>query len=178
MGDENTLATLPQSHTMEIPAFGKSPSMKFDMINVRVAESRFGEAKDVSPITYSDLEYTLNESYRDLKRFLSSIGYQLAMAEKAKEEAKADVLLGSYAEAMRGKPKYQDNADLRQAYLSRDLAYEAAVTRIAQLKALESNFDGKLKVVENVCRAMRKKMDLIIRSGIPTGSLYNTQGRK
>jgi hypothetical protein len=162
------------SQALELPAFGKSPALRIDMANIRAAERRIIEAKNVSPITYSDLEHTFNESYRDLKRYLSSIGHQLAMAEKALAEAKADVILGSYAELMQGKPKYQDNADLRQAHLMKDPAYSAALDRINQLKALESNFDGKLKVMENVCRYMRKSMDLILRSGMTT-NLYNTQ---
>jgi hypothetical protein len=34
------------------------------------------------------------------------------------------------------------------------------------LQALENLLEGKVKVVENVCRYMRKSMDMIIRSGI------------
>jgi hypothetical protein len=167
--------TFGENDVITLPAFGKGTSLKIEMSSIRTAERRIIEAKNVSPVTYSELEHVFNESYRDLKRHLSAIGYQLALAEKALAEAKADVILGSYAEFMVGKPKYQDNADLRQAYLTKDPAYSAAQDRIAQLKALESNFDGKLKVMENVCRYMRKKMDIIIRSGIPTGQFYNTQ---
>jgi hypothetical protein len=162
------------NHSLELPAFGKAPALKLDMTNIRNAETRIIEAKNVSVVTYSDLEHDFNESYRDLKRHLSSIEYNLLMAEKSLAEAKADVVLGSFAEFMEGKPKYQNNADLREAFLVKDPAYSAALDRVNQLKALQSNFDGKLKVMENVCRYMRKKMDLIIRSGRPTGNLYNT----
>ena len=165
---------LPENHVLEIPAFGKSPVLKLDMANINSAFRRLIEAKNVNPSTYADLEHAYNEAYRDLKRHTSSIGYHLALANKAMEEAKADVILGSYAEHMAGKPKYQDNSNLRDAFITKDAAYSAAYDRVSQLKALESNFDGKIKVLENVCRYMRKKMDLVIRNGI-SSNVYNSQ---
>jgi len=164
--------TLPSNHILEIPPFGGSPALKMDMSNVRFAESRLIEAKTVNPSTYSDLEHCYNEAYRDLKRYSSSIGYNLMMAEKALEQAKANVLLDKYPEFMKDKPKTQDNADLRKAFMIRDSEYCAALDRIAQLKALESNFDGKVKVMERVCSYMKKRMDLIIRSGLSGTNLY------
>jgi hypothetical protein len=164
--------TLPDDYALELPSFGKAPALKMDMTSIRTAERRIIEAKTVNPSTYAELEHTYGEAYRDLKRHLSSIGYQIAMAEKSLQEAKAEVILGSYAEFMKGKPKYQDNADLRAAFLIKDPAYSAALDRLAQLKALESNFDGKVRVMENVCRYMRQKIQLIIRSGLSDQSLY------
>lgn len=164
----------PSNQALVLPAFGKSPELKLEMGPIREAESRFLEAKTVSPSTYSDLEHTFNESYRDLKRHLSSIGYQLLLADKALRQAKAEVILGSYAEFMAGKPKSHDNSDLRDAFLIKDEAYVAALDRVAQLRALESNFEGKLKVVENVCRYMRQKIWLFSKSGIGDPNLYVT----
>lgn len=161
-----------------IPEFGKSPAITLDMKSTREAESRFIEAKSVNPVTYVDLEHTFNESYRELKRHHATVGYQIAMAEKAIKSAKAEVLLGSYAEAMKDKPKNADNADMREAYLTRDADYNAATDRLAQLKAIESFVDGRLKVIENVCRYMRKEMDLIMRSGLTGKDLYSTGGKK
>lgn len=166
-----------QSSLMVLPAFGKAPALKLEMANIRTAEQRIIEAKTVNPLTYVDLEHTFNEAYRDLKRHLASVGYSLTLAQKALEDAKADVILGSYADLMAGKPKSHDSSDMRQAYLTRDPAYSAALDRIAQLKAVESNFDGKIKVMENVCRYMRKQMDLILRSGMSNADYYVTQGR-
>ena len=168
---ENGL-TVPVNHALEIPAFGKSPGFSLQMGKIREAEVRFIEAKLVNPSTYTDLEHTFNESYRDLKQHLSQIGYQLQLADKALRTAKANVLLGSYAEFMQGKPKSHDNADLRDAFLIKDPDYLAALDRVAQLKALESNFEGKIKVVENVCRYMRQQMYLISKSGLGNSKLY------
>ena len=165
--------------TLVVPAFGKSPALSLEMGSIRSAEIRYVEAKTVNPSNYSDLEHTFNESYRDLKRHLSTIGYYLTLANKALREAKANVVLGSYAEYMSGKPKYQDNADLRDAFLMKDADYLAAMDRVAQLQALESNFEGKIKVVENVCKYMRQKMYLISKSGVPIETpLGSTIGRK
>jgi len=160
-----------------IAAFGKAPELKLEMAKIREAESRYIEAKTVNPSTYVDLEHSFNESYRDLKRHVSSIGYHLTLAQKALSEAKADVILGSYADYLADKPKYADSTARMEAYLSKDPAYSAAFDRVAQLKALENHFDGKIKVVENVCRYMRKKMDLIIRSGLTDSGMY-TQGKR
>ncbi len=175
MSEENRI---PDDHALVLPPFRKSPELSLDMGKIREAERRIIEAKMVSPVTYADLEHSFNEAYRDLKRHLSSIGYQIALAEKAIEEAKATVLLDKYPEFMAGKPKSHDNADLRKAFLMRDDDYVSSLDRLNQLKALESNFDGKIKTFENVCRYMRKKMDLILRSGLSSADLYNTQNRK
>lgn len=163
---------------MVLPAFGRAPELKMEMKNIREAEARLIEAKTVNPVTYADLEHTFNEAYRDLKKHIASIGYSLSMAQKSLEDAKADVILGSYAEAMKDKPKSHDTLDMRNAYLTRDAGYSAALERIAQLKALEANLDGKIKVMENVCRYMRKQMDLILRSGLTAREFYITQGKK
>lgn len=170
-----------QDKALVLPAFGKSPELKLEMGSIREAESRFLEAKTVSPATYSDLEHTFNESYRDLKRHLSNIGYQITLTDKALREAKGEVILGTYADHMKDKPKYQDNTDLRDAFLMKDEKYTSALDRLNQLKALQSNFEGKMKVVENVCKYMRQKMYLISKSGVPIdphGNIGVTIGKR
>lgn len=167
-----------QNHALVIPAFGKSPALHLDMGKIREAETRYIEAKTVNPSTYSDLEHSFNESYRVLKNHLSNIGYHLTLADKALRQAKASVVLGAYAMHMANKPKYQDNADLRDAFLMKDEDYIAALDRVNQLKALESNFEGKIKTVENVCKYMRQKIYLLTKSGVPDMGVHNTIGRK
>lgn len=155
--------------------------LSLDLGNIREAERRLIEAKTVSPITYADLEHTFNESYRDLKRHLAQVGFALAKAHQRLEDVKADVLLDLYPaflekQAKDGR-KISDSVDNRKAFMSRSSDYRMAVDRIDQLNALESNLDGKLKVMENVCRYMRKQMDLVLRSGLSGAHLYNTQGK-
>lgn len=158
-----------------IPAFGQSPAISLEITSTKEAERRLIEAKTVNPLTYSDLEHCFNESYRELKKHMSTVGYQIALADKALETAKANVLLDKYPDFMKDKPKAQDNADMRKAFMMRDPDYLAALDRVAQLKAIETFVDGRIKVMENVCRYMRKQMDLVLRSGLSNANLYNTQ---
>ena len=168
MSEENKTGT-----ALVISAFGKAPELRLEMENIREAERRLIEAKTVNPVTYADLEHTFNESYRDLKRHLSNIGFALTKAHQTMEEAKANALLDKYPDFLEQKG-LKDNTDNRKGFLTRDVDYVAALDRIAQLEALQSNFEGKLKVMENVCRYMRKQMDLILRSGLSGKDLYNT----
>jgi len=163
---------------MVIPPFKGTPKIELDLNATKEAELRFIEAKDVNPITYTDLEHSYNESYRELKRHHATVTYQLAMADKALEQAKATVLIDKYPDFMKDRPKSQDNADMRKAYLIQDADYVEALDRIAMLKAIESFVDGRIKVLENVCRYMRKRMDLIIRSGLTADQMYVTSGKK
>jgi hypothetical protein len=169
-----------EKHTLILPAVGKIPELKLEMSKVVEAEQRILEAKMVNPLTYVDLESCFNESYRDLKRHLSSVGYQHDLADKALNVAKSNMLLDTYPEYLEKNDfkKSQDNGDLRMAFFMRDPDYLAALDRTNQLKALQSNLDGKIKVMENVCRYMRKQMDLILRSGLSNRDYYLTQGNK
>lgn len=172
---EDSLSTVSKT-TLVLPSIGKIPELRLEMANVVEAEMRIIEAKTVNPVTYVDLENCFMESFRDLKRHISSVGYQLDLADKALELAKSDLLLDKYPEFLEqgNFKKSQDNGDLRMAFFMRDAAYIAALDRINQLKALESNLDGKIKVMENVCRYMRKQMDLVLRSGLSGRDLYLT----
>lgn len=173
MGEQNL-----NEHSIIVPAFGKSPQLRLDMGIVREAEIRLVEAKTVNPSTYSDLSHCYNESYRMLKLHLSNVGYQVALAEKALEEAKADVILGEYSEFLKDKPKTAGNTDLRNAFLIRNPEYSSALDRISQLKAIQSNFEGKIKVLENVVSYMKQKMYLVSKSGLGNENLHITSGKR
>jgi hypothetical protein len=173
---ENTPVTTG-GRTLILPSLGKVPELRLSMEKIDEAEKRFIEVKTVNPSTYVDLEHTFNESYRDLKKHLSAIGFQITVTDKAMESAKADVLLDKYQTYLEAND-LKDNADLRKAFLIRDETYSRALDRMNQLKAFESLLDGKIKNVENVCRYMRKQMDLLIRSGLSGGNLYVTSGSR
>jgi hypothetical protein len=165
---------------MEVPAFGKAPAISMDMGKIREAEHRIIEAKMVNPSTYAELESVYNEAYRDLLRYISAIGYQVVFTEKLLEEVKADILLDRYPKYLEdnGIKKTENNADLRKAFIARDADYQKTLERLNQLKALENNLSGKVKVFENTCRFMKKKMDLLIRSGNSSADYYVTSGKK
>ena len=160
---------LPTNYTdraeLTIPEFGSTPAITLDVTKIKEGEKRLVEAKVVNPGTYSDLEYVFNEGYRQAKTHLSQVGYEITVAKKALRTAKSKYLLDEYPEFLK-ENKLKDNASVRDAFLERQDEYVAAQDRIDMLTALESLLEGKIKVFENVCRYMRKEMDIVIRSGI------------
>lgn len=163
---------------MVIPGFQGSKDIVLPIAATRESEARFSEVQQVNPVTYVNLEHTFNESYRELKRHLATIGYQLVMADKAMRQAKSAFLLDKYPELIKDKPKNENNSDTRDAHLMRDKDYVEALDRHAMLTAMEAFLDGRIKTVENVCRYMRKRMDLVIRSGLSNADFYVTAGGK
>jgi hypothetical protein len=136
----------PSQYALTIPAFNGSSELQLGLEKTREGENRILEAKNVNPSTYTDLESCFNEGYRELKRHLATLGFQIGLAEKALETAKSVFLLDKYyPEIMKDKPKSMDSPDLRKAYLMRDEAYIAALDRINMLKAMEALLDGKIK---------------------------------
>jgi hypothetical protein len=165
-------------HSLVIPAFQKSTELQLTLNKTKEGEARLLEAKNASPATYSDLESSYNEAYRELRRHLATVGYELSKAENALETAKSNFLIDTYQEKIKDLPKSYDSADLRKAWLMRDPEYVAAKERSDMLKAMESLLDGKIKVFERTCAYMKKRMDLILRSGLSGSNLYITNGNK
>lgn len=159
-------------HSLVIPPFQKTEELKLALNYTREGERRLIEAKNVSPITYAELESCFNEAYRELKRHLATVGFQLSKADNALETAKSNFLIDRYQDKIRDLPKSHDSADLRKAWLMRDSEYVAAKDRLDMLKAMEALLDGKIKVFEKTCQYMRKRMDLILRSGLSGSDLY------
>lgn len=157
---------------MSIPQFGHLPSVVLDVTKIYEAEKRLHEAQVVNPGTYSNLEFIYNEGYREARRHLSVIMYQITQAEKAQREAKSVALLDEYPAFLKEKG-HKDSAQIRDAFLERYKPYVDAQDRIDMLKAMESLFEGKVKVFENTCRYMKKEMDLIIRSGVDPNKYLN-----
>lgn len=170
-------STADAGHSLVIPAFQKSEEKALNLNNTREGERRLLEAKDVNPITYANLESCFNEAYRELRRHLATVGYELSKADNALETAKSNFLIDHYQEKIKDLPKSHDSADLRKAWLMRDSEYLAAKDRLDMLKATEALLDGKIKVFEKTCQYMRKRMDLVLRSGLSGSNLYPTGGK-
>jgi len=160
---------LPTNYTeraeLTIPEFGSRPKQVLDITKIRDGENRLLEAKVVNPGTYSDLEFCFNEGYREAKKHLSNVGYEITRAKKALADAKSKFILDEYPEFLK-ENKLKDNATVRDAFLQRQSEYVAAQDRIDMLVALEHLLEGKIKVFENVCRYMKKQMDIVLRSGV------------
>lgn len=146
--------------------FGTLSDIRVDLTKTREAEGRLREAQHVGPSSYANLEYTFNESYRELKTGLAAVGYKLALAEKELKLAKSEVILDKYPDFIKDKPRSMDNTHTREAFVNKDESVIKAQDRVDMLKALEATLDGKIKVMEKVCAYMKKSIDLVIRSGI------------
>jgi len=151
--------------TLHLQASAGQPALTVDLSPIRTAEARLVEAQHVNPMTYSNLEYVYGEGYRCAKRELSTIGYQIALAAKQQRKVRSEALLDEYKEFLADRG-LKDSAAIRDAFLETKSDYIEAQDRIDQLRAIETLLEGKIKVFENVCRYMRKQMDIIIRSGV------------
>lgn len=147
-----------------IPEFDTRPPVKLDFTRIREGEDRLLEAKVVNPATYKELEYTFNEGYRASKTNLSMVRYEIMQAERIIRKVKSEYLLDEYPTFIKDR-KLNDNTANREAFLERQQKYVDARDRLDMLTALEHLVEGKIKVFENVCRYMRKEMDILIRSG-------------
>jgi hypothetical protein len=166
--------TFSRDHvTVTLPEFRGLPALEINMTALKEAERRLIEAKTVTPSTYTELEYTFNEAYREIKRNLATVGYQLMKVENEIEKSKATALLDRYPDFLLGKPAKFDNAAIRDAFLARDAEYMEAKERLDSLVALRIFLEGRVKVMENVSQYMRNAMRLIIKSGVPTDIYYN-----
>jgi hypothetical protein len=139
--------------------------MTLDLTKIKEGEDRLYEAQNVTVISYSNLEYVYNEGYREAKKHLSQVGYQITRAEKALREAKSRALLDEYPVFLKDR-NMKDSAQIRDAYLETVKDYTEAQDRIDMLKAVDALLDSKVKVFENTCRYLKKQMDIVLRSGI------------
>ena len=158
--------------SITLPTIKDSDSPRvLSMDKTREAERRIIEAKMVNPSTYSELEFTFNESYRELKTHLAIVGYDIATAEKHLSNVKSEIILDRYPEFLKDKTSKFDNAEVRNAFVQRDPEYQKLLDTVNTLKMVEALMDGKVKVMERVTAYMKKQMDLIIKSGVNT-TLY------
>lgn len=159
-----------------IPKFDTHPSLTLKWNKIAESERRLIEAKTVNGGTYSELEYTFNEGYREARKHLSTIGYEIAKTEKKIRQVKSECILDKYPDFLKER-KLKDNSANREAYLEKQEDYTNAMDRLAMLKALESLLEGKIKVFENVCRYMKVQMNLEIRSGVSSNKYITENNR-
>lgn len=166
MSDQNLPVQFERSVTLEIPAFADRPVVPLDFGKIKEGENRLIEAQLVNPVTYSNLEFVFNEGYREARANLTVVGYEITQADRLFKKIQSELILDEYPAFLKEKG-LKDNAMVRDAFLERSTQYVDARERINMLKAMESLMDGKIKVFENVCRYMKKQMDITIRSTNP-----------
>ena len=150
---------------LKIPEFGARPVIRLEYDKIAEGERRLIDAKSVNGGIYNELEYVFNEGYREAKMNLTTVRYEATQAKKAHRRIKAECLLDQYPEFIKEK-KLNDNSSNRDAFLELNEEYVAAQDRIDMLAAMEEMFENKIKVFENVCRYMKKEIDILIRSGM------------
>lgn len=153
------------SKKLTVPAHGHAKQIEISMEKIKNAENRLHEAQFVNAGTYSELEFTYNEAYRDCRKILADIQLQQTKVLKNIEERKADIVLDVIPNMLEGQPKSNNNSDFRNAVIARDEEYQGYLEHMNKLKALESHFSGILDTMVNTCRYMKKQMDLIIKAG-------------
>lgn len=132
------------------------------------AERRMHEAENVNPMNYNSLEYCFNEAYRELKRNHAKITFEKLTKEKLLDSTKGKALIDDYPVFLENNPKLKDTADIKKAFLSQIKDISQLADDIITLNAMEMIVDGKIKHLERTCSHMKKKMDLILKSGIST----------
>lgn len=165
MSDQTLPVKFEQVVELAIPPFDDRPVVTLNFSGIKEGERRLIEARLVTPVTYSDLEHSFNEGYREAKANLSVIGYEITQAERIFRRIRSELILDEYPNFLK-ESKLKDNATVRDAFLEKNPKFVDAQERINMLKAMESLMDGKIRVFENVCRYMRKQMDILIRSGV------------
>jgi len=166
MSDQTLPTNFTDSVELTIPEFGTRSVVKLEYGKIAESERRLIEARVVNGGTYNELEYSFNEGYREAKTNLTIVRYELTQAEKAQRQIKSECLLDMYPDFIKER-KLNDNSSNREAFLERSKEYVASQDRIDMLTAMEEMFENKIKVFENVCRYMKKQMDIAIRSGMP-----------
>lgn len=164
-GNQIPANTFNDGLALVLPEFKGLSSIRLDLESLKLAEQTLAQAQHVNPSTYSHLEHIFGEAYRDLKKHVATIGYQILRTESELEKARAAAILDKYPEFMKDKPAKMDTAVVRDAFISRDTDVQSAKDRLDSLKMMEVFIDGRIKVMENVSRFMKKKMDMYIREG-------------
>lgn len=165
MSNQNLPVKFAETVELTIPPFKERPEVYLTFSNIVGAEKRIREAQLVNMSTYSELEYTYGEGYREAKNHITTVGYEIMQADKIIRRLKSEYLLDVYPKFLK-EAGLKDNASVRDGFLEKQEDYVAAVDRLNALKALEQLLDNKVRVFENVSRWMKKQMDITLRSGI------------
>lgn len=165
MDNHNLPTKFAEVVELVIPAFDARPAVPLSFGAIKEGERRLIEYSMVNVSTYSNLSYTFNEGYREARKNIAVIGYELTQADKILRRIKSELILDEYPAYLKEKG-LKDNASYRDAFLEKNPSYVSAQDRIDMLKAMEALMDGKIKTFENACRDMRKQIDIVTRSGI------------
>lgn len=146
-----------------IPKAGSFQPLTLDMSMLSTAEGRMHEARVVNMAVYSELEGVLSDGEKECRANHTLVGYEITKTKKAVRKIKSEYLLDEYPIFLKEKG-LKDNACNREAFLARQDDYEEMLDRMDMLQAFQELLDGKIKVIDNVRRYMKKEVDIQLRS--------------
>lgn len=162
---ENKVVGFQNQVSFSLPPVGNMASGSLDLTIIKNAEARIPEARLVNPATYGELEDCFNAAYRDLKKHMANVGYLATRQQREIDKYRGKLMISYWSEFMLGKPKGVDSTDMRNSWFMQDEQYLKELEKLDYLKSLDIFLEGRIKVMENTCRYLRKIIDLIIRSG-------------
>ena len=139
---------------------GLSP-MTLDMSLVYSAEKRLGEVAMVSPATAPELIGYFNEACNATTKYLAWVEYEILMAQKHYELARAHVILEKAPDAY---DKIKDrgikfNEDFRGALVTMDRDCQGRLDTLNALKAVRVLLENKAKSFERAYYACKTTWD-------------------
>lgn len=123
------------------------PPIHLDMTEIYNCENRVYEVRSVNPVTAVELRALFNSAANLSGKYIAWIEYEINMAKKQFDLAKATVILDKAPEEFKRLKdtgiKY--NEDFRDALVARDRECQEASDKISHLTAIKAFIDSKLK---------------------------------
>lgn len=125
-----------------------------DILN---AEVRQTEVAIVTPHKAPELLMIFNEAWRNVHDLVTELTDEHNQAQKVADKRKAVILLEVVPKVLKEK-ELPTNADIRQAIINTDPAYEKASERADYIACVVEYLKGKLKSFENAYNSVKKIM--------------------
>lgn len=132
------------------------------------AEVRQAEVAIVTPHKAPELLTIFNEAWRNVHDLVTELTNEHNQAQKVADKRKAVILLEVVPKVLKEKD-LSTSADIRQAIIDTDSAYEKASERADYIDCVVEYLKGKLKSFENAYNSVKKIM---------SDDSFNMQGRQ
>ena len=159
---EGILDTEQQMNVIRVPRAHEGLSPIFlDMKQIYIAYNRLNEIAFVNSARAPELLVLFTKAYLDTHRYYSLLEYELSVANRKAEEAKAIAILDKLPEVSVSKGWATTRSplgseDIRQAFLAKDLDYQKALDLVENIKAHSVYLKGLLKGFENAYNSVKK----------------------
>ena len=144
-----------------------SPALSIEVGKLREAEARIPEIRNVSPATYADLELIIGQAYREQKSAMRKIEVHILKAKAELTRLSNVAIFDRYPLFLEQNPKVKDSTDTRGRYIDSDPDIVAAKERLGNLEIMYKICGDKVDYLEHSFKALRKNIDLIVKSGVP-----------